>query len=256
MIQSIAAAVGLLMFNGCEKPEGREVQGNVVFLQGTVTLESGKEGARYPQSATTASKLSVGDQLETSPGAAAAVSLIPGIFIHMRGGTEIVIKQMRVEKQGDAMVNAIKSRLASLRINHGVIRVSLPNVGSGECELRLETDLGTVVAQRGALLSVRLTNETLRVLCVDGEVQWSSARGGRVDEISQGYFQDYSRDDVSNGDFKRELTPVTEDAAAQNDVATALEAAAAFDEFVLRLRSAPPLKSSIPIERRGTFRPP
>jgi len=90
---------------------------------------------------------------------------------------------------------------------------------------------------------------------VDGEVQWSSARGGPADQITQGYFRDYHRQDIPNGDLKTELTPVTEDARAQNDVVVALDVAAAFDGFALRARNAPPLKSSIPIERR-TLRPP
>ena len=119
----------------------------------------------------------------------------------------------------------------------------------------MQTDLGTLVAQRGAIVAVRLTSEVVRVLCVDGEVQWSSARGGRVDEIPQGYFQDYRRIDVPSGNLKREPTRVSEDAGAQNDLAAGLEIAAAFDDFVLRVRNAPALKSSQPIQP-PTVQPP
>ena len=253
---ALTAAVSLLpILSGCGKNGGREVQGNVISIRGAVTIDSGKESGSHPQSVTIASKLSLGDRLETSPGAMAALLLIPGIFIEAGAETEIVIGELRVEKRGDAMVNAMTSRLATLHQNRGVIYASLPDIGSGRCELNVQTDLGTLVARRGTIVAVRLTSDAVRVICADGEVQWSGARGGRVDEISQGYFQDYRRHDVSNGDFKRELTPVTEDAGAQEDVTIALEAAAAFDEFALRARNAPPLKSSIPIERR-TFRPP
>jgi hypothetical protein len=249
-------AVSLLpILSGCSKNGGREVQGNVLFLRGTVTLESAKKSARGPQSPSTESKLSVGDQIETSPGAAAALLLIPGIFIEAGAETEIVIGELRVEKRGDAMVNAMESRLATLHQNRGVIYASLPDVGSGSCELRVDTSIGTLVAQRGAIVAVRLTSEAVRVICVDGEVQWSSARGGPVDQITQGYFRDYHRQDIPSGDLKTELTPVTEDAGAQNDVATALDVAAAFGGFAMRARNAPPLKSSIPVERR-TLRPP
>ena len=160
----------------------------------------------------------------------------------------MVIEELRVEKQGDAMVNAMKSRLAAVRQNRGVMYASLPNVGSGSCELSVQTDLGTLAAQRGTIVAVRLTSEAVRVICVDGEVQWTSAPGGRVEEISQGYFRDYRRHDVPNGDLKTELTPVTEDAGAQGDAAATLESAAAFDEFVLRVRNAPAPKSSQPIQ--------
>jgi hypothetical protein len=255
-IWALAVAVDLmLIFSGCGRNGGREVQGNVLFLRGTVTIDGGKEGARHPQPLAIGSMLSVGDRLETSPDSVAALLLIPGIFIEAGAGTEIIIGDLRVEKRGDAMVNAMKSRLAAVRQNRGVIYASLPNVGLGSCELSVQTDLGTLAAQRGAIVAVRLTSEAVRVICVDGEVQWSGARGGRVDEISQGYFRDYRRHDVPHGDLKTEPTPITEDAGAQNDVATALETAAGFDEFALRARNAPPLKSSIPIERR-TFRPP
>jgi hypothetical protein len=251
----IALAAGtsfLLIFSGCGKNGGREVQGNVISIQGAVTIDSGKESGSHPQPLTIGSKLSVDDRLETSPAAVASLLLIPGIFLQIGAGTEMVIKELRVQKQGDAMLNAMKSRMATLHLNRGVIYASLPSVGSGRCELTVQTGIGTLVAQRGALVSMRLTSETVRVICVDGEVRWSSASGGRVDEISQGYFGDYRRQDVPNGDLNTELTPITEDAGAQNDVAIALETAGAFDEFVLRACNAPPPKSSHPINPQTT----
>ena len=157
-----------------------------------------------------------------------------------------MIEELRVWKRGDAMVDAMRSRLATLRINRGVIRASLPNVGSGQCELNVRTDLGTLVAQRGALVSVRLTNETVRVVCVDGEVHWRSAAGRGADEIPEGYFQDYARNAVSSDNLKPEPSPVSDNAGAQNDVAAALEVAASFEEFILRVRNAPAPESSHP----------
>ena len=252
MWASTVAASLLPIFSGCDGNGGYEVQGNVLFLRGNVTLDSAKESTLRPQSVSTESKLSVGDQLETSPGATAALLLIPGIFVAIGAETEMVIEELRVEKQGDAMVNAMKSRLAAVRQNRGVMYASLPNVGSGSCELSVQTDLGTLAAQRGAIVAVRLTSEAVRVICVDGEVQWSSARGGRVDEISQGYFRDYLGNAFAASDLKTEPRPVTEDAGAQNDVAIALETAGAFDEFLLRARNAPPSKSSHPVNPQTT----
>ena len=252
-IWALTVAASLLpIFSGCDRNGGYKVQGNVLFLRGTVTLNRAKESTRRPQSLSTGSKFSVGDQLETSPGATAAFLLIPGIFVQIGAETEMVIEELRVEKQGDAMVNAMKSRLAAVRQNRGVMYASLPNIGSGSCELSVQTDLGTLAAQRGTIVAVRLTSEAVRVICVDGEVQWSSVRGGRVEEISQGYFGDYHRHDASHGDLETELTPITEDAGAQNDVAIALETAAAFDEFALRARNAPSLKSSHPVNPQTT----
>jgi hypothetical protein len=248
-IQAFAAGICLpLIFSGCGKPGDRAVLANVIFVRGNVVFDKGKERARQSQSVTTATKLSAGDRLETLPDAAAALSLIPGIFIQIGGGTEIVIEELRVWKRGDAMADAMRSRLATFRINRGVIRASLPDVGSGQCELNVQTDLGTLAAQRGALVSVRVTNETVRVVCVDGEVHWRSAAGKGVDEISEGYFQDYGRNAVSSDNLKPEPTPVSDNAGAQSDVATALEAAAAFEEFILRVRNAPAPKSSHPVK--------
>jgi hypothetical protein len=248
MLRALAAGICLpLIFSGCGKPGDRAVLANVIFVRGNAVFDNGKERARHSQSVTTATKLSAGDRLETLPDAAAALSLIPGIFIQIGGGTEIVIEELRVWKRGDAMVDAMRSRLATLRINRGVIRAFLPDVGSGQCELNVQTDLGTVAAQRGALVSVRLTSETVRVVCVDGEVHWRSAAGGRVDEIPEGYFQDYGRNVVSSDNSKPGPTPVSDNAGAQNDVATALETAASFEEFILRVRNAPAPKSSHPV---------
>jgi hypothetical protein len=248
---ALAAAIGLLLIlSGCGRDDGREVQGNVISVRGAVAIESGKESGGHPHSVTIASKLSVGDRLETSPDAMASLSLIPGIFVEVGASAEIVIGELRVQKRGDAMVDAIKSRLATLQLNHGVIRASLPDIGSGRCELNVQTDLGTAVVQRGALASVRLMNEMVRVVCVDGEVAWSSARGGPVDKIPEGYFRGYRRHD-GGGNEEARLRPVSEDAEAQADVAATLETAAAFDDFVLRARNAPAPKSSHPIKRQA-----
>jgi len=236
---AVAAAVNLLLiFNGCGRDGGREVQGNIISIRGTVTSEDEKESTRHLQPLTIGSKLSVGDRLETSPGSMASLLLIPGIFVQIGAGTEMVIGELRVQKQGDAMMNAMKSRLATLHLNRGVIYASLPNVGSGSCELNVQTGSGTLLAQRGALVSMRLTSERVRVICIDGEVRWSSASGGPTDEIAEGYFRDYPRNGGS-GNEKPQLRSVSEDAEVQGDVAAALESAAAFDEFALRVRNAP-----------------
>lgn len=255
-IQAFAAGICLpLIFTGCGKPGDRAVLASVVFVRGNVVFDKGKERGRHSQSVTTATKLSAGDRLETLPDAAAALSLIPGIFIQMGGGTEIVIEELRVWKRGDAMVDAMRSRVAALRINRGVIRAFLPDAGSGQCELNVQTDLGTVAAQRGALVSVRLTNETVRIVCVDGEVHWRSAAGRGVDEISEGYFQDYAPNAASSDNLKREPSPVLDNAGAQNDLAAALDAAAAFEEFILRVRNAPAPKSSHPYRPKQSGSP-
>jgi len=137
---ALAAAVNLLLIlSGCGRDGGREVQGNVLSLRGTVTFEDGKEGTRHQQPLMIGSKLSVDDRLETSPNSVASLLLIPGIFIQIGAGTEMVIEELRVQKQGDAMVNAMKSRLATLHLHRGVIYASLPSVGSGTCELNLQT---------------------------------------------------------------------------------------------------------------------
>ena len=256
MLRALAVGMSLsLILSGCGRPGGREVLANVLYVRGNVTVHNEKKGAARTQSVTTTSKLSVGDRLETLPDAMAALSLIPGIFIQMGGGTEIVIEELRVRKRGDAMVNAIRSRVATLRINRGVIRASLPDVGSAVCILNMQTGLGTLVAQRGALLSVRLTNETLRVLCVDGVVQWRSASTRRVDEIQEGYFREYDRDAASTDNFVPGQEPVSDDAEAQRDVTSALEAAAGFEEFILRARNAPDPKSSHPVKRKQSKSP-
>src|SRR5947207_5457299 len=112
-----AAGSLLLIFSGCGRDGGREVQGNVISIRGAVTIDSGKESGIHPQAATIASKLSAGERLETSPDAMASLLLIPGIFVEVGPSAEIAIGELRVQKQGDAMVNAIKSRLATLQLN-------------------------------------------------------------------------------------------------------------------------------------------
>ena len=252
MLRALAAGMSLpLIITGCGKPGDRAVLANVIFVRGTAIFDNERERARHSQAATIASKLAAGDRLETLPNAAAALSLIPGIFIEMGGETEIVIGELRVEKQGDAMVDAMKSRRVTLHLNRGVIYASLPSVGSGSCELNVQSGIGTLVAQRGALVSMRLTKEAVRIVCVDGEVQWSSARGGPVDRIPEAYFRDYRMNGFRSANSNPQLTSVSENAGAQGDVAATLETAAGFDDFVLRARNAPAPKSSHPIKRQA-----
>lgn len=193
----------------------------------------GKQFTKHSRPVIAGSSIASGDLIRTSRNAAAALSLVPGVFIEAGGETDLSIERLRVVKHGSAMVNAMKSRTAVVRLGNGVVRASLRELGSGRCELEVKTKQGTVLARSGAIFSARANAEFVRVICIRGETSWEDLQGVAGDLIPAGYFRDYIPGGVNT------LRAASEDAEVEGEVVSALDTANYLESVALQARNAP-----------------
>lgn len=227
-----AGIIALTLISGCEKFDGREVMATVLSVRGKV-VAGGGEQTRASGSITVGSRIATGDQIQTSPDTVVAFSLVPGIFIEAESETDLEIERLRVVKHGDAMVDAMRFRFAVVRLKNGVIRASLPEVGSGRCEFEVQTKQGTVIARPGAIFSLRADTEILRVICIRGETRWQDSHDSSSNQIPAGYFRDYTSGRAGN------LLAALEDPQVEGEVVAALDTAINLESLELLARNAP-----------------
>lgn len=231
--RALAAGVIAVTLSGCEKFDGREVMATVLSVRGNAVAGGGKQINKRSRPITVGLSIPVGNQIQTSRDTIIALSLIPGILIEVEGETDVGIERLRVAKHGDAMVDAMRSRFAVVRLKNGVIRASLPEVGSRQCEFEVQTKQGTVSARRGAIFSLRANAEILRVICIHGETSWRDGGDGPANQIPGGYFRDYTSGRTGN------LLAALEDPEVEGEAVAALDTASFLESLQLLARNAP-----------------
>jgi hypothetical protein len=217
---------------------GAQVLATVLNAEGKTTFGNRNEIDKNPRLLSAASHVAVGDELKTTRYGKVSLSLVPGIFVEVAEQTDLRIDQLRLAKWGNAMVDAMKSRLAILDLSKGIVRASVSSLGAGEYDLKIKTEVGMVIAGRGSLFTLQMDGPTARITCVQGEVNWKSAHGNSTESISPGYFYASSSGDKT----PQRSSPASADAQAQSEVAAALEFASFLNDRAsnLRDRQAPP----------------
>ena len=176
---------------------------------------------------------SAGDEIRVLAESSAALCLTPGIYLRCFGPARLQIEDLRISKDGDETGDAMKSRLAAVRLGEGRIHASLPRSGTAPSELKIDTELGMIVARADALFSVVLNRESLRVVCLRGEVSWNHAPAFSA-SIQAGYYCERKLSDLEATD----VLPASEDAAAQAEVSATLDSAQSVGELEAALRNA------------------
>jgi hypothetical protein len=83
--------------------------------------------------------------VKTAPHEKVSLCLVPGIFVEVAEQTDVRIDELRLIKWGNAMVavpksneilDAMRSRMAVLRLGKGTVRASLSDLGSGQYNLK------------------------------------------------------------------------------------------------------------------------
>ena len=219
---------------------GTPVLATILNAQGKTTFGNRNEIDQNPRQLSAASHLAVGNEVKTAPHGKVSLCLVPGIFVEVAEQTDLRIDELRVVKWGNAMVDPMRSRSAVLHLNNGIVRASLSNFGSDQDDLKIKTEGGMVMAGRGSLFTLQMEGTTARITCVQGEVNWKSARANSAELIPAGYFRAFSSVDETTP----RLLPASDDAQAQREVAAALEFASFLDDRELILGQHPaPLPS-------------
>ena len=211
---------------------GARVLVTVLNAEGKTTFGNKNEIDRSPRPLSAASRLAVGDELKTAPHGKVSLCLIPGIFVEVAEQTDLRIDELRFAKRGNAMVYAMRSRLAVLHLNKRIVRASLSNLGSGQYDLKIKTEVGMVTAGRASLFTLQIDGVTARITCVQGEVSWKSAHRNSAELIPAGYFCPYG----SGDETARRLLPASADAQAQSEVVAGLEFARFLNDRASHLR--------------------
>jgi hypothetical protein len=211
---------------------GARVLATVLNVEGKTTLGNRNEIDKNPRLLSAVSHVAVGDELKTARYGKVALCLVPGIFVEVAEQTDLRFDQLRLAKWGNAMVDAMKSRLAILDLSKGIVRVSVSNLGRGESDLKITTEVGMVIAGRGSLFTLQMDGATARITCVHGEVSWKSAHDNSTELIPPGYFYASSSSDKTS----RRSSPASADAQAQSEVAAALEFASFLNDRASHLR--------------------
>lgn len=228
-----AGLIALALIAGWAELSGDEVKATVLSVRGELVLNDRRQIASRSRVIKAESTIAIGDEIRTSLDSVGAISLVPGIFIEAGDETEMEIVSLRVGKEGNAMVHAMKSRFASVKLKKGLIRASLRQFGSGVCQFEVQTSLGTVIAGPGAIFSVRVAPETVRVICVRGETGWTDLEGSSANPTPAGYFRDYGSRRANH------FRAASEEPQVEAEILAALDAAAHLDKVALRARYAP-----------------
>jgi hypothetical protein len=211
---------------------GARVLATVLNAEGNTTFGKRNEIDQNPRPLSVASYVAVGDELKTTRYGKVSLCLVPGIFVEVAEQTDLRIDELRLAKWGNVMAYAMRSRLAVLDLSKGIVRASLSNLGTGQYDLKIKTEVGMVMAGRGSLFTLQMDGATARITCVQGEVSWKSAHRNSTEVIPAGYFYAFSSGDKTS----RRSSPASADAQAQSEVVAALEFASFLDERASNLR--------------------
>lgn len=222
-----------LFLMSCSRNDGQPVLGLVFRVDGTA-VASEKNKPDRSRSLSAGDQFSARDEVRVLAESSAALCLTPGIYLRCLGPSHLSIEELRVSKDGDEMGNAMKSRRAMIQLHEGRIHAFLPREGTAPCELKINTAAGTIVATAGSLFSVTLQGQSIRVLCLRGELNWSDGAMPAT-SILPGYYCDRKLSDnaVPN------VLPASENVEAQNEVLMALDSAQNLDDLENAARRAP-----------------
>jgi hypothetical protein len=220
---------------------GAPVLATVLNAEGKTTFADRNEIDQNPRQLSTASHLAIGEEVKTAPHEKVSLCLVPGIFVEVAEQTDVRIDELRLIKWGNAMVDAMRSRMAVLHLGKGTVRASLSNLGSGQYDLKIKTEAGMAMAGQRSLFTLQMEGATVRITCVQGEVSWNSARGKSAVLITAGDSCVFRSGDEAAG----RLLPVSDDAQAQSEVVAALE----FADF-LKDRGSNPSDGQAPASGR------
>jgi hypothetical protein len=224
-----ALLLGFLL-STCSRNDGESVLGSVFQVHGTAVASKRTEADR-PRPLSAGSQFAAGDDIRFLADSSGTLCLTPGIYLRCFGPSRLQIEDLRVSKDGDETGNAMKSRLATIRLGEGRIHAFLPSAGSARPELKITSEAaGTIIANSDSLFSVVPTSESIRVLCIRGELNWSKAAGS----IVAGFYCDWKFKGATP-----EILPASEDAAAQREVIAALDSAQHIEELETAARNAP-----------------
>jgi hypothetical protein len=224
----------LLFFSilaGCDPQANHPVLGTVFQVQGTATITDNAQGSK-PRPLSAGLEFSNRSDIHLERESEAVFSLTPGIYLRCFGESNLRVEKLTISKDGDETGNAMHTRDAVFHFDKGRVHVFLPISGKSQAKLKIQSLLGTVAAKAGSLFSVSQTGASIRVLCADGELNWSEQPSFSA-TIRSGYFLDRGRGAAA------ESKPASEDPSAQEEIMALLESSRTILDLEQKTRNAP-----------------
>ncbi len=198
---------------GCWEGIRRPVLASVLSFDGPRALYRNLGPELWPVRFDT--HVGAGAVLVTGPESAISLALLPNTLAQLREGSELEIVELSVNKDGNETGDAMRERVAHVRLLRGSMIVSQEGMGLAEPTLVIDTPHGTFSPDYDGLFSVQCYDHVSRVVCVTGAMSFQPAGSKAASSVDPGFAAEWGSEQAKT--FAAET-----DERAQTDVAEAL----------------------------------
>ena len=200
------------LLSGCQEAITRQVAATVLSLHDPIVFQ-GSTRSDFRR-VTLQTRLPCGSLIKALNDGWLDIGVLSGMLAQVSSNSEITIQELKINKNGNDTGDAMRNRVANIRLDRGRITVLFMRRGNAASRFLVHTDRATAVADSDCLFRVQTDSARTRMTCVLGKIN-ASANGQRAIAIRAGYFQQWPS-------LHTEPLPTADDAAAQIDVAASL----------------------------------
>lgn len=168
------------------RPFNRQLSSGVLAVEGKAYLIKDERKSRL----TSHSWIRPGERISAAAESRIDLMLLPGILVELKGDTEVELKGLRLEKDGDETIHPMRKRAATIRLGRGAIYVTIEQT-QARSRLRIATAAGTLVAGSGRVFKIEVQENKTSVMSVRGKTTFEPAETGNRIEIAPGYFAEW-----------------------------------------------------------------
>ena len=183
----VVVSCSLALFS-CTRGVSRQAKAVVLSAEGSAMVE--RDGGGTSQSVAIGSQLSVSDVIETGEDGRLRLRLLPGLLAALGNNSQLQIEELRVAKDGNAMVDAMLLRKAQLRLSRGLLDAVVQKADAASATLIVDTPFGLVNASGGCVCRITVADQRARILCVRGTLQIQASNGSPT-VVDAGFFVDW-----------------------------------------------------------------
>src|SRR2546422_2693591 len=133
-----------LLAIGCRNEIKREVLARVLSSSGGIVIVRGNTNERFA-SIGHEQFLPVGCRIETAADGKINIAAVPGMLVHLGPLSDLSIDELKITKDGDAMVDAMTARWVQLTVTRGVVHAIVDETRT-DGRLRIDTPAGAIIA--------------------------------------------------------------------------------------------------------------
>ena len=229
-VLAVSIVLCSVLANGCSKDISRATAATVLSVKGRIVFGNADQNAFEP--VTLKSRIHDGDTVRSANGASLDLALIPGTLVRLSGDSEIKIEQLGITKDGNETGLDMRDRNAHILLNRGKIFVLFSPSDTSVSQVVIKVGQLMIKPDSDCLFCVGTDGTTMRVTCSQGNINASPEAHPPV-TIAAGYFQQWPIARTQPG-------LATDDAEAQGDITSSIEAGAQLQDEMSRLQNRRP----------------